>query len=131
MGMARALKLSIACGRGIRVQAERAFDNINNKPDAKDKVPSEAPPHAPCRRYRKPPLHASEAQALKDLRLDRLGFWGRRLRSSPFPLLIISNCTYNGERGHSEYDYQSKGVETEDCGRPDFVSQGYCFCGEP
>jgi len=41
------------------VQAEGAFDNINNKPDVKGKVLSEAPPHAPGRRYRKPRLAAS------------------------------------------------------------------------
>ena len=57
MGMARALKLSMACGRGIRVQAEGAFDNISNKPDVKGRVLSEGgPPYAPGRRYRKPPL---------------------------------------------------------------------------
>jgi hypothetical protein len=50
-----ALRLSIAYGRGIRVQAGRAFDNINNKPDVKGKVLSEGVPYAPPRRYRKPP----------------------------------------------------------------------------
>ena len=58
MGMARALRLSIACGRGMRVQAG-AFDNINKKPDVEGEVLSEAPPHAPPRRYRKPRLAAS------------------------------------------------------------------------
>ena len=42
------------------MQAEGAFDNINKKPDAKDKVLSEGAPHAPPpRRYRKPRLAAS------------------------------------------------------------------------
>jgi hypothetical protein len=41
------------------VQAEGAFDNINEKPDAEDEVLSEAPPHAPPRRYRKPRRAAS------------------------------------------------------------------------
>ena len=59
MGMARALRLSIACGRGTRVQAVGAFDNISKKPDVKGKVLSEAPPYAPGRRYRKPRLAAS------------------------------------------------------------------------
>jgi hypothetical protein len=56
----RALRLSIACGRGTRVQAEGAFDNINNKPDVEDNALSEAPAHAPGRRYRKPRLAASD-----------------------------------------------------------------------
>jgi len=59
----RALRLSIACGRGMRVQAGGAFDNINNKPDVKGKVLSEGAPYAPPRRYRKPRLAAS-ARAL-------------------------------------------------------------------
>jgi len=58
-GSTRALRLSITCGRGMRVQAEGAFDNINKKPDAEDKVLSEGAPHAPPRRYRKPRLAAS------------------------------------------------------------------------
>ena len=56
---ARALRLSIACGRGMRVQAGRAFDNINKKPDVKGEVLSEGAPHAPPRRYRKPRRAAS------------------------------------------------------------------------
>jgi hypothetical protein len=76
MGMARALKLSMACGRGIRVQAGRAFDNINKKPDVKDKVPSEGAPYAPPRRYRKPPLRMAERPAMR--LLDRcVGAYGR------------------------------------------------------
>jgi len=39
----------------MRVQAGRAFDNINKKPDVKGEVLSEGAPHAPGRRYRKPP----------------------------------------------------------------------------
>jgi hypothetical protein len=41
----------------MRVQAEGAFDNINKKPDAKDKVLSEGAPHAP------PPHDAIESPA--------------------------------------------------------------------
>ena len=65
MGTALALRLSIACGRGVRVQAEGAFDNINKKPDVEGKVPSEAPPHAPGRRYRKPPLRMAQQPTMR------------------------------------------------------------------
>jgi hypothetical protein len=60
-----------------------AFDNINKKPDVKGEVLSEAPPHAPGRRYRKPPVLQCKNpwMTLRRIRVDAFVYQSQRTLS--------------------------------------------------